>query len=345
MNLFSVLTPPSVKKGQQTQTLATLGGVSQAITLANLINNHAGTSIIVTHDTPSALSLEVELSYLLNHINVNVCLFPDRETLPYDSFSPHQDLISQRLETLANIGQSQHNVVIVPVNTLMVRLPPKSFMTANVMVLNKGDTYSLQQARQHLTDTGYHIVDQVYEHGEFAIRGSIIDIFPTGSKQPLRIELFDDEVESIRFFDVDTQRSGMARDAIRMLPAKEFPTDNHAIEGFRQRYRRRFEVISKEAESVYQLVSRNLMPAGIENYLPLFFDDTATLFDYLPQNSQLITLGNIEKASLAHLHEVNVRYEDRRVDPLRPLLAPKELYLLNDELFAAFKSFTRTQLL
>ncbi|MBB1390016.1 transcription-repair coupling factor [Shewanella sp. SG44-6] len=345
MNLFSVLTPPSVKKGQQTQTLATLGGVSQAITLANLINNHAGTSIIVTHDTPSALSLEVELSYLLNHININVCLFPDRETLPYDSFSPHQDLISQRLETLANIGQSQHNVVIVPVNTLMVRLPPKSFMTANVMVLNKGDTYSLQQARQHLTDTGYHLVDQVYEHGEFAIRGSIIDIFPTGSKQPLRIELFDDEVESIRFFDVDTQRSGMARDAIRMLPAKEFPTDSNAIEGFRQRYRRRFEVISKEAESVYQQVSRNLMPAGIENYLPLFFDDIATLFDYLPQDSQLITLGDIEKASLAHLHEVNVRYEDRRVDPLRPLLAPQELYLLNDELFSAFKSYNRTQLL
>ncbi|WP_445773159.1 transcription-repair coupling factor [Shewanella sp.] len=345
MKQFSVLTPPSVKKGQQIQTLATLGGVSQALTLAKLIQQHSGTSIIVTHDTPSALSIEVELSYLLQHSNINVCLFPDRETLPYDNFSPHQDLISQRLETLANISQSQHNVVIVPVNTLMVRLPPKSFMTANVMVLNKGDTYSLQQARQHLTDTGYHLVEQVYEHGEFAIRGSIIDIFPTGSRQPLRIELFDDEVESIRFFDVDSQRSGMARDAIRMLPAKEFPTDSNAIEGFRQRYRRRFEVISKEAESVYQLVSRNLMPAGIENYLPLFFDDTATLFDYLPQNSQLITLGDIEKASQQHLHEVSIRYEDRRIDPLRPLLTPKELYLQHDELFAAFKPLTRTQII
>ncbi|GGQ19120.1 transcription-repair coupling factor [Shewanella litoralis] len=345
MKQFSVLTPPSVKKGQQLQTLATLGGVSQAITLAKLIQQQPGTSIIVTHDTPSALSLEVELSYLLHNSNINVCLFPDRETLPYDNFSPHQDLISQRLETLANISQSQHNVVIVPVNTLMVRLPPKSFMTANVMVLNKGDNYSLQQARQHLTDTGYHLVEQVYEHGEFAIRGSIIDIFPTGSRQPLRIELFDDEVESIRFFDVDTQRSGMARDAIRMLPAKEFPTDSNAIEGFRQRYRRRFEVISKEAESVYQLVSRNLMPAGIENYLPLFFDETATLFDYLPNDSQLITLGDIDKASKNHLHEVAVRYEDRRIDPLRPLLAPQELYLLHDELFAAFKPLTRTQMI
>ncbi|MCW3174007.1 transcription-repair coupling factor [Shewanella subflava] len=343
MKQFSVTAPPSVKKGQHQQILSTLGGVSQALTVANLINQHSGTSLVVTHDTPSALALEAELSYLLANSTVNVCLFPDRETLPYDSFSPHQDLISQRLESLAQISQSSHNVVIVPVNTLMVRLPPKSFLTANVMILKKGDIYSLDQVRQHLTDTGYHIVDQVYEHGEFAIRGSIIDIFPTGSKEPLRIELFDDEVESIRFFDVDTQRSGMALEHIRMLPAKEFPTDSAAIEGFRLRYRRRFEVISKEAESVYQLVSRNLMPAGIENYLPLFFDDSASLFDYLPQQSQLITLGDIDKACEQHLNEVHSRYEDRRVDPLRPLLEPKELYLLTEQLFAAFKPMPRSQ--
>ncbi|WP_299573306.1 transcription-repair coupling factor [uncultured Shewanella sp.] len=343
MKNFSVLTPPSVKKGQQFQTLSTLGGVSQAITLASLITQHSGTSLIVTSDTPSALQLEVELAYLLSQSDVNVCLFPDRETLPYDSFSPHQDLISQRLETLAQMSQSQHNVIIVPVNTLMVKLPPKSFLTANVMLLKKGDTYSLQQVRQHLTDTGYYLVDQVYEHGEFAIRGSIMDIFLTGSDEPLRIELFDDEVESIRYFDVDTQRSKQEVDAVRMLPAKEFPTDAAGIEGFRQRYRRRFEVISKEAESVYQLVSRNLMPAGIENYLPLFFDDSANLFDYLPENTQLITLGDIEQASKNHLTEINARYEDRRVDPLRPLLAPQELYLLIDELFALFKNYQRSQ--
>ncbi|QIR14741.1 transcription-repair coupling factor [Shewanella aestuarii] len=345
MKQFNVIAPPSVKKGQQLQTLATLGGVSQALTIANLIKQHSGTSLIVTHDTPSALTLEAELSYLLANHPVNVCLFPDRETLPYDNFSPHQDLISQRLESLAQISQSSHNVVIVPVNTLMVRLPPKSFLTANVMILKKGDIYGLSQVRQHLTDTGYHVVDQVYEHGEFAIRGSIIDIFPTGSKQPLRIELFDDEVESIRFFDVDSQRSGMALDQIRMLPAKEFPTDSAAIEGFRQRYRRRFEVISKEPESVYQLVSRNLMPAGIENYLPLFFDETASLFDYLPEQSQLITLGDIEKSCQQHLDEIHTRYEDRRVDPLRPLLEPKELYLLSDQLFSAFKPMQRSQLI
>ncbi|MDO6677934.1 MULTISPECIES: transcription-repair coupling factor [unclassified Shewanella] len=344
MKNFSVLTPPSVKKGQQFQTLTTLGGVSQAITLSSLISQHSGTSLVVTNDTPSALQLEVELGYLLAESDINVCLFPDRETLPYDSFSPHQDLISQRLETLAKMSQSHHNVIIVPVNTLMVKLPPKSFLTSNVMLLKKGDIYGLQQVRQHLTDTGYYLVDQVYEHGEFAIRGSILDIFPTGSSQPLRIELFDDEVETIRYFDVDSQRSKEEIDSIRMLPAKEFPTDTAGIEGFRQRYRRRFEVISKEAESVYQQVSRNLMPAGIENYLPLFFEECATLFDYIPQDTQLITLGDIEQASEHHLTEIKTRYEDRRVDPLRPLLAPQELYILTDELFAAFKKYTRSQI-
>ncbi|WP_394131061.1 transcription-repair coupling factor [Shewanella maritima] len=345
MKQFSVFTPPGVSKNQQQQILATHGGVTQALVLAQLAQQHSGTTMVVTHDTPTALSLEVELNYLLQNKAVDVYLFPDRETLPYDSFSPHQDLISQRLETLAQITQGQSQVIIVPVSTLMVRLPNQAFLSGNVLLLKKGDNYGLTKVRQHLTDTGYHLVDQVYEHGEFAIRGSIVDIFPTGAKQPLRIELFDDEVESLRFFDVETQRSGMAIDSIRMLPAKEFATDSQSIEGFRQRYRRHFEVISKEPESIYQLVSRNLMPAGIENYLPLFFDETATLFDYLPGETQLVTVGDIESASRHHLEEVHSRYEDRRIDPLRPLLPPKVLYLMIDELFGAFKQYQRTQML
>lgn len=343
MTQISALTPPVVKNGTQMQTLSCLAGVGQAVTLASLVRQHKGTTLIVTSDTPTALSIELELNYLLAKSAIKVRLFPDRETLPYDSFSPHQDLISQRLETLSQITQAEHSVVIVPVTTLMMRLPPKSYLSSNVFVLKKGDNYQLHDVRQQLTDTGYHLVEQVYEHGEFAIRGSILDIFPTGVNMPLRIELFDDEVETIRHFDPETQRSSTPVDAVRLLPAKEFPTDSSAIEGFRQRYRRRFEVIVKEPESVYQLVSRNLMPAGIENYLPLFFDEVATLFDYLPKDTQLVTLGDIEKSARAHLQEVETRYEDRRVDPLRPLLAPKELYLLIEELFAAFKPLPRYQ--
>ncbi|MCL2914341.1 transcription-repair coupling factor [Shewanella corallii] len=341
MTEFSVLTPPGQLKNARIQALSAPTSVAKAMTLASIGRQHPGTTLIVTHDTPSALALEAELSYLLQGAELPVRLFPDRETLPYDNFSPHQDLISARLETLSRLGGESHSVLIVPISTLMVRLPPQSFMAGNVLVLKKGDKYDLQTMRQTLTDTGYHLVDQVYEHGEFAIRGSILDIFPSGSNKPVRIELFDDEIESLRFFDPETQRSSIEMPQLRMLPAREFPTDNQAIEGFRQRYRRRFETISKEPESIYQQVSRKLMPAGIENYLPLFFDTTATLFDYLPPDTQIVTCGDIEAAARNHLTEVEQRYEDRRIDPLRPLLEPKELYLLTEQLFGAFKPLPR----
>lgn len=344
MKPFSVLTPPAVKSATRAQTLFTLGGASQAITLANVVQKHTGLTLAVTNDTPTALLLETELTYLLKEKDIPVWIFPDRETLPYDNFSPHQDLVSQRLETLSRIPNAKQCLVIVPITTLMMRLPPKSFLAGNVLLLTKGDNYCLQDVKQQLVDTGYHMVEQVYEHGEFAVRGSIIDLFPMGSTQPYRIELFDDEVESIRYFDPETQRSSGTIDSVRLLPAKEFPTDDSAIEGFRQRYRRRFEVLVKEPESVYQMVSRKLLPAGIENYLPLFFDDTASLFDYLPDDAQLVNLGDLEQAAKSHLAEIEARYEDRRVDPLRPLLSPKELYLLTEEIFSQFKQRPRTLL-
>ncbi|MCK8045995.1 transcription-repair coupling factor [Shewanella sp. 1CM18E] len=341
MNAFSVLTPPAVKSAKLAQTLCTLGGADQALTIANIAKQHKDVTLVVTADTPTAIALESELSYLLSEQSISIWLFPDRETLPYDSFSPHQDLVSQRLEALSRIPQAEQAVVIVPITTLMVRLPPQSFLTGNVLMLEKGDKYRLLDVREQLINTGYHVVEQVYEHGEFAVRGSIIDIFPMGSSQPFRIELFDDEVETIRHFDPETQRSSKEINAIRLLPAKEFPTDDSAIEGFRQRYRRRFEVLVKEPGSIYQMVSKKTMPAGIENYLPLFFDETATLFDYLPTNTQLVTIGDIEAATQSHLNEVEARYEDRRVDPLRPLLAPKELYLLTEQIFSEFKALPR----
>ncbi|MCZ4336486.1 transcription-repair coupling factor [Shewanella colwelliana] len=341
MKAFSVLQPPQVKGAKTPKTLSHLSGAAQAITLAQLCANHPGLSLVVTHDTPSALQLETELTYLLGPKSIPVLLFPDRETLPYDSFSPHQDLVSQRLETLSRIPTAQQSLVIVPISTLMVKLPPLSFLTGNVLLLNKGDTYQFEQVRQQLINTGYHMVEQVYEHGEFAVRGSIIDIYPMGSDNPYRIELFDDEVESIRQFDPETQRSSGEIAGIRLLPAKEFPTDDAAIEGFRQRYRRQFDVVVKEPESIYQMVSRKVMPAGIESYLPLFFEQTATLFDYLPEHTHIVTVGDLEQAAKTHLVEVAQRYENRRVDPLRPLLPPKDLYLLTEQVFEAFKSYPR----
>ncbi len=339
MSEFSLLSAPAALAMPAIRYLNVSTGVARALTLARLTQAHQGSSVIITPDTPTALALEAELSYLLPA--ANVVLFPDRETLPYDSFSPHQDLVSQRLAALSRLASGDATLLIVPITTLMVRLPPCQFMTANVMVLKPGDKYSLQTMRQALTDTGYHLVDQVYEHGEFAIRGSILDLFPSGAREPIRIELFDDEVESIRYFDPETQRSNEALPELSMLPAKEFPTDAKGLELFRQQYRRRFEVTSKAPESVYQMVSRGLMPAGIENYLPLFFDDTASLFDYLPANSRLITLGNIDGACRHHLQEINNRFIDRNIDSQRPLLSPEELFLLPEQIFAQFKQYQR----
>ncbi|MGB0894629.1 MAG: transcription-repair coupling factor [Parashewanella sp.] len=341
MSHFSVLTPPKIKKNIRNQYIAAGNGVARVMVMAQLTQQYDKTTLLVTPDSPTALALENELTYLLKNSDVELCLFPDRETLPYDNFSPHQDLIAQRLETLAKLADSKQRLIIVPINTLMVKLPPKSFLTGNVLLLKNGDKYPLTNMRQQLVDTGYHHVEQVYEHGEFAVRGSIIDIFPTGSKQPLRIELFDDEIESIRYFDPETQRSESSVEQVRMLPAKEFPTDNEAIELFRQHYRRRFESTSNAADSIYQQVSRKILPAGIENYLPLFFDQTATLFDYLPQDCQLITLGDIEGAAKQHFAEIEQRFDNHNVNPLRPLLEPKELYILLEQMFASFKPMSR----
>ena len=346
MPSFSVFQPPVIdsKQTNKVQYINAPTRLAQALTLKNISEQHKGTTLIVTHDTPTALNLEAELSYLLTNSCHSVALFPDRETLPYDNFSPHQDLVSQRLETLHQLTETKDKVIIVPISTLLVKLPPQKFITDNVLILNKGDKYDLASVRSQLVDTGYHVVEQVYEHGEFAVRGSIIDIYPTGSKKPLRIELFDDEVESIRYFDPETQRSESEIESVRMLPAKEFPTDDFAIETFRKNYRARFEKASNAAESIYQQVSKKIMPAGIENYLPLFFDNTETLFDYLNDDSLLITIGDIESATKKYLFEIEQRFESRNVDIHRPLLKPAELYLLTEEVFSAFKPMPRIQL-
>ncbi len=308
---FSVFQPPAIdsRQNNKIQYINAPTRLVQALTLKNIAVRHKGTMLIVTHDTPAALNLEAELNYLLSDSKHSVALFPDRETLPYDNFSPHQDLVAQRLETLHHLTEKRNKVIIVPVSTLLVKLPPQKFITDNVLILNKGDDYDLASVRGQLIDTGYHAVEQVYEHGEFAVRGSIIDIYPTGSEKPLRIELFDDEVESIRYFNPETQRSEAEIESVRMLPAKEFPTDDSAIETFRGNYRNRFEKASGAAGSIYQQVSKKVMPAGIENYLPLFFDNCETLFDYLNDDSLLITIGDIESAIRKYLIDIGQRFE------------------------------------
>ena len=208
----------------------------------------------------------------------------------------------------------------------MQRLAPVNYLNRYLLMLNKGQTLDREQFRRNLEQAGYLHVSQVMSHSEFCVRGSIIDLFPMGSERPFRLDLFDDEIESIRFFDPETQRSAEEVDEIRLLPAREFPTDKDAISLFRQQFLDRFDA-SQAQESVFAQVSKGTMPAGIEYYLPLFFDTTATLFDYLHPHTTLMLHGDLQQASDFFWNDVNERYEQHRYNVTRPLLKPDELFL------------------
>ncbi len=337
MNYFSF----SLKDySKQRTTFGQLTGSSLALAASELVKQQKRPVILLTHDTPTALMLEQELGYLLKPENIPVRLFPDWETLPYDTFSPHQDIISQRIETLYHLPRMQQGLIILPVSTLMLRTAPASYIDGHSLLVKPGDKLDLHQLRQRLENAGYTAVEQVLEHGEFAARGSLLDLFPMGAEQPYRIDFFDDEVDTIRGFDPDTQRSHDPVKEVRLLPAHEFPTDKNAIELFRQRFRELFDA-SRTPDSIYQQVTKGFWPAGIEYYLPMFFEQTTTLLDYLPTESVILTVGDIHQASQQFWDDVNHRYEDRRYDLSRPLLPPSQIYLPTDQLFTLLKEKTQ----
>ncbi|GAB5392894.1 MAG: hypothetical protein Altm1KO_24120 [Alteromonas macleodii] len=322
-----------------------LQGSSAALCISQALSQYKGPIVLITADTPSAMKLEKEIAFFLsdNTKQTPITLFPDWETLPYDSFSPHQDIVSQRLETLFRFTQQGEGIFIVPVNTLMQRLAPTDYLAKYLLMLNKGDTLDRDQFRRNLEQAGYLHVSQVMSHSEFSVRGSIIDLFPMGSDQPFRIDLFDDEIDSIRYFDTETQRSGEAVNEIRLLPAREFPTDKEAITLFRQQFLEKFDA-NNASESVFSQVSKGTMPSGVEYYLPLFFEKTATLFDYLHPKSLLLLHGDVQDASEFFWADVQERYEQYRYNLARPLLAPDELFLPINELFGAIKQWPRASL-
>lgn len=320
--------------------LGNLQGASLSLAVADLTNQHQGPVLILVPDTQTALKLQPEISQFTS---IDCAVFPDWETLPYDSFSPHQDIISDRLARLYQLPKQKRGITLVPASTALQRVTPKAFLHQHALMVSKGDQLSLEKLRDQLAASGYRHVDQVMEHGEFASRGSILDLFPMGSEQPYRIDFFDDEVDTIREFDPENQRSTGELEKIRLLPAHEFPTDDDAVEAFRGRFREQFEA-RREPESIYQQVSKKTWPAGIEYWLPLFFEQLDTLFDYLPDNTLVLTTGDIEHAAGHFLEDVAYRYDQRRVDPLRPLLTPDTLWLNKEQLFAQLKNYPRVKL-
>ncbi|HID49570.1 MAG TPA: DEAD/DEAH box helicase, partial [Chromatiales bacterium] len=289
-----------------------------------------------------AAQLDSALRFFLGENDVPLVPFPDWETLPYDAFSPHQDIISERLAALAQLPTLRRGILLVPVPTLMHRLAPRDYLDAHSLLLDTGQTLGLEAMRLRLEAAGYRCVATVMEHGEFAVRGSLLDLYPMGSPLPYRIELFDEEVESIRRFDPESQRSIESVGQVRLLPAREFPLDENGITRFRQGWRARFEGDPQQSP-VYRDVSNALAPSGIEYYLPLFHERTHTLFDYLPDASLILTTDTVEQAAQTFWQEIGERHEQLGHDRERPLLPPVEMFLPVPEVFAGFRTRPRVQ--
>ncbi len=314
-----------------------LVGSSDALGLAQFAKKESPLAVICS-DALSAQRLFEEIGFFSPKLRVH--LFPDWETLPYDHFSPHQDLISERLATLHHVRSNSCDVLIVPVTTALYPLPPTEYLAAFTFFLKKRERLDLKALREQLTLAGYSHVQQVISPGEYCVRGGIIDLFAMGSVLPYRIDLFDDEIESISTFDVDTQRTLYPVPEIRLLPAREFPLDEKGQAKFRQNFRERFEGDPSKSR-IYKEVSRGNAPAGIEYYLPLFFDRTASLFDYLPKDTTLCMHGDVNETILRFSADAESRYNLLRGDVHRPLLPADELFMNSEAFFIAARDFAR----
>ncbi|MBV2131342.1 transcription-repair coupling factor [Pseudomonas sp. MAP12] len=335
---MTVLRLPSLPAAAGKQHWGNLPGAAQSLAIAEAAGASRRFTLLLTEGSQSAERLQEELRFFAP--DLPVLHFPDWETLPYDVFSPHQDIISQRIAALYQLPELSRGVLVVPIATALHRLPPPTFLLGSSLVLDVGQRLNVEATRTRLEAAGYRCVDTVYEHGEFAVRGALLDLYPMGSALPYRIDLFDDEIETLRTFDPETQRSVDKVDSVRLLPAREFPLEKKAVADFRARFRERFDVDYRRCP-LYQDLSSGLVPAGIEYYLPLFFEQTATLFDYLPSDTQVFSLPGIEQAAEQFWSDVRSRYEDRRVDPERPLLPPAELFLPVEDCFARLKGWPR----
>ena len=310
-------------------------GSALALALAEAGRRHPGLVVVLTRDTHSAHALEAEIDVFADG-ELEVLQFPDWETLPYDLFAPHPDIVSRRVATLYRLPSLQRGVLVVPIATLMQRLAPRSFITGSGLVLEGGQHFDLAAEQRRLSEAGYRNVPQVQEPGDFAVRGAIVDIFPTGSSVPYRIELFDEDVDSIRTFDPETQRSASKVNSVRLLPAREFPLTEETAKTFRNALRERFPIDPRRCP-LYQDIKEGTAPAGIEYYLPMFFAQslfgaTETLFDYLAANPLFIVCDGALEAAEHFSRQTEERYEQRAHDIERPILPVSELYLSAQEL-------------
>lgn len=298
---------------------------------------HKRLKVVLTQDAEQALRLQTAWRFFRPHDTA--VFLPDWETLPYERFSPHQDLVSERLSALWQIKSGAADVLFVPVATAMQKLPPVPFLTGRTFWLKTGQTLDIGRLKSDLVDAGYNHVSHVVAAGEFAVRGGIVDLFPMGSEMPYRIDLFDDEIDSIKTFDTETQRTISPVSEIRLLPAHEFPTDSEAQKIFRSRFREEVDGNPNDA-AVYKAVSNGHFGAGVEYYLPLFFEnELETLFDYIGEDALFVSLGDVHAEANRFWSDVKSRYAMAQGDKTYPPLLPQHLYLSADVFAGCLKNY------
>jgi transcription-repair coupling factor (superfamily II helicase) len=338
--LSSLLSLPPLPRPEQRLTLPALTGSADALALAHLADGKR-LLVVLTANPADAQRLLEEIPWFAPELRVS--LLPDWETLPYDSFSPHHDLVSERLATLYAITRNECDILLLPASTALYRLSPPAWLAAYTFFIKVGEALDGEALRKQMALAGYTHVTQVVSPGEFSIRGGLIDLYPMGSALPYRLDLFDDQIESIKTFDVDSQRTLYPVPEIRLLPAREFPMDDAGRTRFRQRFRETFE--GDPAKSgIYRDISAGTPSAGIEYWLPLFFEETATLFDYLPKNAVLCLHNDVPEAIRDFWRETQSRYQMHSGERARPLLPPADLFLSEEQFFVATRPHGRLDL-
>ena len=327
-NLSSIVLPDLPKQGEAV-CWDGLYGAAKWIALAEAAQNAQKPFLLLLPDIRSVEAVSQDLSFFSPNLKLHV--FPDWETLAYDRFSPYQDIVSERLHTLSTMSHLTDGIIITSIQTALHRLLPKDWLTNTTFSLSCGQQIQREGFRARLSESGYISTSQVSVPGEFAVRGSLMDVFPVGAKSPLRIDLFDDEIDTLRVFDSETQRTTGEIENITILPAREFPTDQSSIMEFRRSWREHFSS-RYQGSTIYQDVSEGLAPAGIEYYLPLFHEETNVLADYIPSDCVVIFDESIEIAADKFRLSVDERYEALRHDTARPILATKDIFAEFEEL-------------
>lgn len=321
-----------------------LPGCGTALLISELLTAEPKPTLIVCSSIQEANQLQDELTFFLdNSYQKKIHVFPDWETLPYDTFSPHEDITAGRIKLLASMAKNQQNIYIVTVATLMQRLVPKHSLEVDIFLLKVGDRFELEPTRTRLIALGYQCVNEVQRHGEFSIRGAIVDIFPSNSAVPYRIDLFDTEVDSIRTFSTEDQRSIQKIESIELLPAKEFPMDGKSIALFTQQWQEQFSG-DPALCPFYQIVSSGKIFGGIEYYIPLFFKTMSSLFEYINEKFSLIYNDTLNETIEQQWKEIKERYAQKSHDIIQPILSPDKLWMRSEEIFAHLKHYSRYRL-